>query len=137
MPYLCVGILKKNIMDVIMQPCNSDYPKRIVPNGLSEDGTYIMVKTRCDDSSSQIRLKWCNNGVYEDVDFVEEILERIRFFRIEHDQCRDKDVEQCYPKDREKDMTLFAEYFEEDLHILRITDELEHTQNLEETRDTE
>lgn len=34
-------------------------------------------------------------------------------------------------------MTLFAEYFEEDLHILRITDELEHTQNLEETRDTE
>jgi hypothetical protein len=70
-------ILKRNIEQVIMQPCNSDYPKRIVPNGLSEDGTYIMVKTRCDDSSSQIRLKWCNNGVYEDVDFVEEILERM------------------------------------------------------------
>ena len=70
-------ILKKNIMDVIMQPCNSDYPKRIVPNGLSEDGTYIMVKTRCDDSSSQIRLKWRNNGVYEDIDFVEEILKRM------------------------------------------------------------
>ena len=70
-------ILRKNIMDVIMQPCNDKYPERVVPNGLSEDGTYIMVKTRCDDTSSQIRLKWRNNGVYEDIDFVEEILERM------------------------------------------------------------
>ena len=70
-------ILRKNIEHVIMQPCNSDYPKRIEPNGLSEDGTYIMVKTRCDDSSSQIRLKWRNNGVYEDIDFIEEILKRM------------------------------------------------------------
>jgi hypothetical protein len=70
-------ILKRNIEQVIMQPCNEKYPERVVPNGLSEDGTYIMVKTRCDDSSSQIRLKWRNNGVYEDIDFVEEILKRI------------------------------------------------------------
>ena len=70
-------ILKRNIEQVIMQPCNAKYPTRIVPNGLSEDGTYIMVKTTCDDSSSQIRLKWRNNGVYEDIDFVEEILKRM------------------------------------------------------------
>lgn len=70
-------ILKRNIEEVIMQPCNAKYPERVVPNGLSEDGTYIMVQTKCDDSSSQIRLKWCNNGVYEDIDFVEEILKRL------------------------------------------------------------
>lgn len=70
-------ILKRNIEQVIMQPCNAKYPERVVPNGLSEDGTYILVKTTCDDSSSQIRLKWCNNGVCEDIDFVEEILERL------------------------------------------------------------
>ena len=70
-------ILRKNIEQVIMQPCNAKYPTEIKPNGLSEDGTYIMVKTTCDDSSSQIRLKWCNNGVYEDIDFVEEILKRM------------------------------------------------------------
>ena len=70
-------ILKRNIEQVIMQPCNEKYPERIVPNGLSDDGTYIMVKTRCDDSSTQIRLKWRNNGVYEDIDFVEEILKRM------------------------------------------------------------
>ena len=70
-------ILKRKIEQVIMQPCNAKYPERVVPNGLSEDGTYILVKTTCDDSSSQIRLKWCNNGVYEDIDFVEEILKRL------------------------------------------------------------
>ena len=70
-------ILKRNIEQVIMQPCNSKYTTEIKPNGLSEDGTYIMVKTSCDDSSSQIRLKWRNNGVYEDIDFVEEILKRM------------------------------------------------------------
>ena len=70
-------ILRKNIEYVIMQPCNAKYPTEIKPNGLSEDGTYIMVQTKCDDSSSQIRLKWRNNGVYEDIDFVEEILKRL------------------------------------------------------------
>ena len=70
-------ILKRNIEQVIMQPCNSKYQTEIKPNGLSEDGTYIMVKTTCDDSSSQIRLKWRNNDVYEDIDFVEEILKRM------------------------------------------------------------
>ena len=70
-------ILRKNIEQVIMQPCNAKYPERVVTNGLSEDGTYIMVQTKCDDSSSQIRLKWLNNGVYEDIDFVEEILKRL------------------------------------------------------------
>ena len=70
-------ILKRNIEQVIMQPCNAKYPERIVPNGLSEDGTHIMVKIRPDDSSSEIRIKWRNNGVYEDIDFVEEILKRM------------------------------------------------------------
>ena len=74
-------ILKRNIEQVIMQPCFANpwnkADKKIKENGLSEDGTYIMVKTTCDDSSSQIRLKWCNDGVYEDIDFVEEILKRM------------------------------------------------------------
>jgi hypothetical protein len=74
-------ILKRNIEQVIMQPGFANpwnkADKKIKENGLSEDGTHIMVKTKCDDSSSQIRLKWCNNGVYEDIDFVEEILKRL------------------------------------------------------------
>ena len=70
-------ILKRNIEEVIMQPCNSKYPTEIKPSGLSEDGTYIMMQTKPEDSSSQIRLKWRNNGVYEDIDFVEEILKRM------------------------------------------------------------
>lgn len=35
-------ILKRNIEQVINQPCLSKYPNEIKPNGLSEDGTYIM-----------------------------------------------------------------------------------------------
>lgn len=49
-------ILRKNIEDAIMQPCNAKYPTRIVPNGLSENGKYIMVKIRPDDSSWQCNL---------------------------------------------------------------------------------
>lgn len=43
-------ILRKNIEEAIMQPCNSKYPTEIKPNGLSEDGKYIYVKTRTDDT---------------------------------------------------------------------------------------
>lgn len=67
-------ILRKNIEQVIMQPCNSDYPKRIVPNGLSDDGTHIMVKTTTDDSS------WKCSIVDRDgnpIDYVERILEHL------------------------------------------------------------
>ena len=67
-------ILRKNIEHVIMQPCNANYPKRIKENGLSEDGTHIMVKVTCDDSS------WQCNMVDRDgnpIDYVERILERL------------------------------------------------------------
>ena len=65
-------ILKRNIEQVIMQPCNAKYPTRIVPNGLSEDGTLILVKIRPDDSS------WLCNLVDRDgnpIDYIERILE--------------------------------------------------------------
>jgi len=67
-------ILRKNIEQVIMQPCNSDYHKRIVPNGLSENGKYIMVKVNTDDSS------WKCSIVDRDgnpIDYVERILEHL------------------------------------------------------------
>ena len=57
-----------------MQPCNAKYPTRIVPNGLSENGKYIMVKVSCDDSS------WHCDLVDKDgnpIDYVERILERL------------------------------------------------------------
>lgn len=66
-------ILRKNIEQVIMQPCNSKYPTEIKPNGLSEDGTHICVKCKPEDSSSTIWIK--RND--KDVDFVQEILERM------------------------------------------------------------
>lgn len=49
-------ILKRNIEQVINQPCLSKYPNEIKPNGLSEDGTYIMVQVEPKDSSRQIDL---------------------------------------------------------------------------------
>lgn len=67
-------ILKRNIEQVIMQPCNSKYPTEIKPNGLSEDSTHIMVKVTCDDSS------WQCNVVDRDgnpIDYVERILEHL------------------------------------------------------------
>jgi hypothetical protein len=67
-------ILRKNIEQVIMQPCNKKYPEMVVPNGLSEDAKYIMVKIRPDDSSWQCNLvdRDCNP-----IDYVERILERL------------------------------------------------------------
>lgn len=67
-------ILKKNIEYVIMQPCNSKYPTEIKPNGLSEDGTHIMVKVTCDDSSWQCDLIDRNGNK---IDYVESILEHL------------------------------------------------------------
>lgn len=67
-------ILKRNIEQVIMQPCNANYPKRIKENGLSGDGTHIMVKIRPDDSS------WKCDLVDRDgnkIDYVERILEHL------------------------------------------------------------
>ena len=67
-------ILKRNIEQVIMQPCNANYPKRIKENGLSEDGTYIMVKVTCDDSSWQCNLVDRDGN---SIDYVERIVERL------------------------------------------------------------
>ena len=67
-------ILRKNIEQVIMQPCKSKYRTEIRPNGLSEDGKYIMMKIRPDDSSWQCNLvEW--NGT--PVDYVELILQNL------------------------------------------------------------
>lgn len=67
-------ILRRNIEQVINQPCNAKYPKRIKENGLSEDGTYIMVKVTCDDSSWQCNLVDRDGN---SIDYVERILERL------------------------------------------------------------
>lgn len=67
-------ILKHNIIEVINQPYNAKYPTRIVPNGLSEDGTYIMVKVSRDDSSWQCDLIDRDGN---EIDFVERILEHL------------------------------------------------------------
>ena len=67
-------ILRKNIEQVIMQPCNANYPKRIKENGLSEDGTHIMVKVTTDDSSWQCNLVDRDGNP---IDYVERILERL------------------------------------------------------------
>ena len=67
-------ILKKNIEQVIMQPCNASYPKRIKENGLSEDGKYIMVKVTCDDTSWQCDLVDRDGNP---IDYVERILESL------------------------------------------------------------
>lgn len=67
-------ILKHNIEQVINQPYNAKYPTRIVPNGLSEDGTYIMVKVSRDDSS------WHCDMIDRDgneIDFIGRILEHL------------------------------------------------------------
>ena len=57
-----------------MQPCNSKYPTEIKPNGLSEDGTHIMVKVTCDDSSWQCNLVDRDGNP---IDYVERILEHL------------------------------------------------------------
>lgn len=49
-------ILKRNIEQAINQPCMSKYPTEIKPNGLSENGKYIMVQVVPDDSMRQIPL---------------------------------------------------------------------------------
>ena len=67
-------ILKKNIEQVINQPYNAEYPTRIAPNGLSEDGRYIMVKVSRDDSSWQCDMIDRDGN---EIDFVERILEQL------------------------------------------------------------
>ena len=67
-------ILRKNIEQVIMQPCNSKYPTEIKPNGLSEDAKYIMVKVTCDDSSWQCNLV---DREGNPIDYAERILEHL------------------------------------------------------------
>ena len=67
-------ILRKNIEQVIMQPCNANYPKRIKENGLSEDSKYIMVKVNCDDTSWQCDLVDRDGNP---IDYVERILESL------------------------------------------------------------
>ena len=61
-------ILRKNIEYVISQPSNSKYPTEIKPNGLSENGEYIMLKPIPEDCSWQCSLEG---------DFIERILEKL------------------------------------------------------------
>ena len=69
-------ILKRNIEQVIMQPCLFDPRgnncKAILPNGLSNEGRYIMVKVNTDDISTQFYLTE-DNG--DSIDYVERIVE--------------------------------------------------------------
>lgn len=67
-------ILRKNIEQTIMQPCLANYPKRIKENGLSDDGTHIMVKVNTDDSSWQCNLVDRDGNPIE---YVERILEHL------------------------------------------------------------
>lgn len=63
-------ILRKNIEEAIMQP----YPKSMSPNGLSENGKYIMIKVTPDDTSWHCALV---DGDGNPVDYVEYILEHL------------------------------------------------------------
>jgi len=67
-------ILRKNIEQVIMQPCNSNYPTGIKLNGLSKNGKYIMMKVKTDDSSWQCDL-FDRDG--NPIDYVERIFEHL------------------------------------------------------------
>ena len=61
-------ILKRNIEQVINQPCLAHYPSEIIPNGLSADGKYICIKVYSDDSTWHCNLT---------EDFVDRILENL------------------------------------------------------------
>ena len=71
-------ILRKNIEQVINQPCFANpwnkADKKIKENGLSEDGTHIMVKVYTDDSSWQCNLV---DRQGNPIDYVERILEHL------------------------------------------------------------
>ena len=71
-------ILRKNIEQVIMQPCIANpwdkHCKNIRLNGLSEDGKYIMVKISPDDSSWKCDLVDRDDNP---IDYVERILEML------------------------------------------------------------
>lgn len=71
-------ILKRNIEQVINQPCFANpwnkADKKIKENGLSEDGTHIMVKVYTDDSSWQCNLV---DREGNPIDYVERILEHL------------------------------------------------------------
>lgn len=69
-----IEILKRNIEQVISQPCNAKYPNRIVPRGVSEDEKYIMVKIRPDDSSWQCDMVDRDSNP---IDYVARILEKL------------------------------------------------------------
>ena len=71
-------ILRKNIEQVIMQPCIANpwdkHCKDVSLNGLSEDGKYIMVQISPDDSSWRCNLVDRDN---KPIDYVERILEML------------------------------------------------------------
>ena len=67
-------ILKRNIEQVINQPCMSKYPTEIKPKGVSEDERYIMVQITPDDSSWQCNM-FDRDG--NPIDYVERILEQL------------------------------------------------------------
>lgn len=63
-------ILKKNILQVIEQPCNANYPTRVEPKGYDErnGAKIIFVKIEPDDSYRQFVLN---------DDFVDRLLESL------------------------------------------------------------
>lgn len=71
-------ILKRNIDQVIMQPCNAvpwkNYCKEIRPNGLSDNGRYILVKVTPDDTSMHCDVI---NSDGMSLDYVEQILDNL------------------------------------------------------------
>ena len=71
-------ILRKNIEQVIMQPCIASpwdkHCKDVRQDGLSDDGKYIMVTISPDDSSWRCNLVDRDN---KPIDYVERILEML------------------------------------------------------------
>lgn len=61
-------ILKRNINDVIHQPCKAKYPERIEEDGICKVRNYIFVQIYPDDTSWQCNLT---------EDFVERIIEML------------------------------------------------------------
>ena len=81
-------ILARNIENVITQPSYTMYHLKTMPNGVSEDGKYIMVQVTPDDSSWKCDLVDKDDNA---IDFVGNILDmlpekyREHLVTLEHD----------------------------------------------------
>lgn len=110
-------ILKKNIEHVIMQPCIASpwntSCKDVRLNGLSEDGKYIMVTIRPDDSSWQCNLVDRDGNP---IDYIERILENLpeeyrdHLITLKHDNWRSYSYEPVFDTDTQ-------EMWDKELHL--------------------